>query len=90
MKKGQLYIKAFQQFKIVLKPNAKIIFIFPIFKIGKEYIYTLPQAQIKKMGFKPIFSAATLNYASKNGNIIYARPEQIVQREIAIYSIQAN
>ncbi len=87
---SQLYIKAFQQFKIVLKPNAKIIFIFPIFKIGKEYIYTLPQAQIKKIGFKPIFSAATLNYPSKNGNIIYARPEQIVQREIAIYSIQAN
>jgi tRNA G10 N-methylase Trm11 len=87
---SQLYIKAFQQFKIILKPGAKVIFIFPIFKIGKEYIYTLPQAQIKKMGFNPIFSATTLNYASRNGNIIYARPEQIVQREIAIYSIQAN
>lgn len=87
---SQLYIKAFQQFKIILKPGAKIIFIFPIFKIGKEYIYTLPGAQIKKMGFNPIFSTTNLNYASRNGNIIYARPEQIVQREIAIYSIQAN
>lgn len=85
-----LYAQAFKQFKIILKPNSKIIFIFPIFKIQHQEFYTLPSLELKKLGFTPILPKFDLSQASKNGNLIYSRPGQIVQREIAVYSIHSN
>lgn len=87
---SQLYLQVFQEFKKILKPGGKIIFIFPIFTSPKNNFYTLPDLAIKKLGFVKQMTPGHLDKPSKNGNLIYARPGQIVQREIAIYSIQAN
>ena len=84
----KLYLKAFAEFKKVLKPDGRIIFIFPIFNLNGKTIYTLPAAELKKMGFVPHLPQITLDHPSENGNLVYARPEQKVQREIAIYSTQ--
>lgn len=82
-----LYLETFRQFYKILKENGKIVFIFPIFQIGRDSIYTLNEKNIANVGFKAIKPAEELHShdLSKNGNIIYMRPGQKVLREITIW-----
>lgn len=84
----KLYLEAFAEFKRILNPHGQIIFISPIFNLPDKNIYTLPVDELKKMGFIPHLPPIALEHPSKNGNFIYARENQKIQREIAIYSTQ--
>jgi len=72
----KLYLQAFEQFSTLLKSGSNIIFIFPKFKFGQEWISTNCSLEIKKMGFDD--SEMMPNHKS----LIYLRPDQKVAREI--------
>jgi tRNA G10 N-methylase Trm11 len=79
-----LYFYSFQEFYKILKPQAKIIFVFPIFNIQNTQIGTLDIKRIEKIGFKNI--CLPINFQSaKNGQIVYQRPQQKVSRQITIW-----
>lgn len=80
----QLYNRAFQEFAKILKPQARIIFVFPLFNIRDKKINTLDIKRIEKNGFKNI--TVPINLANtKNGQIVYQRPGQKVFRQITIW-----
>jgi len=90
---GQLYLEAFRVFKNLLKPNGRIVIIFPVFKPKeKQKFFYLPiLKEIKHLGFKikiP-FSFELQNYPlikiTDRGSIIHSRPEQRILREIFIW-----
>lgn len=71
-----LYLKAFQQFYKIIKPEGKIVFIIPRFKYGNEWITINCKNEIEKLGFK------TAPFFENQLPLIYARPNQRVAREI--------
>lgn len=81
----ELYYLAFTEFKKILKPNGIIVFIFPIFNIADDYVYTLNPNIISQLGYNLKLPAITSNHLSENQNIIYSRPQQKVLREISIW-----
>jgi len=90
---SNLYINAFKEFKKVLKPNGKVVIIFPVFRLFKKPIflsdYLLPK--IKKEGWKieaPLpknFRKESFVKITARNSIIYSRPNQKILREIFIW-----
>lgn len=86
-----LYLNAFLQFKSLLKPNGKVVIIFPVFKFGgsTRYLDILPQ--LLKLGFNILDFRNNTEYnelhleITDRGSIIYFRPDQIISREIFIF-----
>lgn len=76
-----LYINTFKEFKKILSPNGRIVFIFPII----NNIYTLNKKIISDIGFKLKKSDIKSDNLSQNNNIIYSRENQKVKREITIW-----
>lgn len=77
-----LYIDAFSEFKKILKPNAKIVFIVPQF-ITKGMPVVISDKlvnEIKKFGFEPEPLLPAKIFSSPF--IVYRRPDQRVAREI--------
>ena len=82
----ELYNSAFQEFKKILSINSKIIFIFPIFNINNQKIYTLDVDIISKLGFILQSPSIKSSRLSPTGNIIYSREGQKVLREITVWT----
>ncbi len=80
-----LYLETFRQFYRILKNNGRIVFVFPIFQVGRERIHTLDEKNIMKIGFKSIKPDVKSYELSDNKNIIYMRPGQKVLREISVW-----
>jgi len=71
---SNLYLEAFREFKRILKPNGKIVIIFPAFKLSQNKIIHLSiVSEVENLGFKKINS------------LIYSRPDQKVLREVFIW-----
>lgn len=71
-----LYLRAFQQFYKILKPDGKVVFIIPRFKHTNEWITIDCKNEIEKIGFK------ALPFFEDQLRLVYARPNQRVAREI--------
>lgn len=82
----ELYLSAFREFKKILKPQAKIIFVFPIFNINNQKIYTLDVDIISQLGFQLQSPDIKSPRLSPNNNIVYSRFGQKVIREITIWT----
>ena len=80
-----LYQMAFRQFKKIINQNGKVVFIFPVIDLGNEKISTLDTAQISNIGWQAIKPKIQSKSLSLNGNIIYSRPGQNIQRQITIW-----
>ncbi|OGF20605.1 hypothetical protein A2257_02055 [Candidatus Falkowbacteria bacterium RIFOXYA2_FULL_38_12] len=89
---SMLYLDAFREFKKVLKPNSKIVILFPIFVFQNEEIFLPIMEEIKKIGFE---AANPLPKELENKDfvkitprqsIIYSRPGQKVLREVLVFS----
>jgi tRNA G10 N-methylase Trm11 len=71
----EIYLKSFVDWKKILKKEAKIVMIFPIFSIkGKRFSLKIEE-QIKKLGYKKIDAEG----------LVYERPDQKVLRSIEIF-----
>jgi len=80
----ELYVLAFKNFKEILKSSGKIIFVFPIFSVGERKFPVLEVEKISRLGFKlikPEFGSSL----SENHNLVYARDDQKVWREITVW-----
>jgi len=90
---SELYLKSFTEFKKILKPDGKIVIVFPAFKFKNEILYLPVLNQLKKEGFNPSFEIPAelknLNLTPRH-SIIYSRPDQKVMREIFIFTIDKN
>lgn len=83
------YADFFVELKKVLKPDGKIVIIFPVIRYKNEFLYLDILDKIEKIGFK------RLNYCEEQkklglnltdrGTIVYYRPGQTVSREIIIW-----
>ncbi|MBT4516952.1 MAG: methyltransferase domain-containing protein [Candidatus Komeilibacteria bacterium] len=70
-----LYTLAFEKFKKILSPKAMIVFVFPVFNIAGQDIYTLDKKIISQLGFE----------YKLDKDIIYNRPGQKVKRQITVW-----
>jgi len=73
-----LYQTAFEKFQKILSPAGQIIFIFPVFNIAGQDIYTLDKKNISRLGF---------DYQLKE-DIIYSREDQKVKRQITVWKFK--
>lgn len=74
---SELYTKAFGEFKKILNPGGKVVIIFPSFRVGKEILELPILEKVEKLGFKRL----------NQDKLIYSRPNQMVWRQIYIFSI---
>ncbi|RJQ34758.1 methyltransferase domain-containing protein [Candidatus Parcubacteria bacterium] len=81
----KLYYESFSQFKKILQPQGRVVFIFPIFNAEGERLYTLDENIISALGFEKIKPDVKSDNLSIHDNIIYSRPGQKVEREISIW-----
>ncbi|MFA5075898.1 MAG: DNA methyltransferase [Patescibacteria group bacterium] len=85
---SDLYLKSFIEFKKILQPGGRVIIIFPIIN-GLPAMNNEQLEQIQKLGFKNTLEIpAELNNLTitPRHSIIYARPDQKVQREIFVFT----
>lgn len=92
-KLSNFYIKAFDGIKKVLKPDGRVVIIFPVFNV-KNKLHFLPILnKLKENGWyiQSIFPDYLLKNqtikVSKRNSIIYSRPDQKVLREILIFTL---
>jgi tRNA G10 N-methylase Trm11 len=79
-----LYLQAFQQFYLTLKPKGKVVFIIPRFKYANEWVTIDCKNEIEKIGF------TALPFFEDQLRLVYARPNQRVAREIWRYTKTPN
>jgi len=87
-----LYLKAFSEFKKILKPAGRVVIIFPVFRTNYQLTFLPILDELKKSGWQTIDPIPQnlknnniLNITTRN-SIIYSRPNQQVLREIFIFS----
>lgn len=84
----ELYLKAFQEFRKILTPQGKVVFIFPVFKQDKKIlkISSLLLPELSKLGFqaKPLIPKP-IGCFKKSISLIYKRPDQKIWREIFVF-----
>lgn len=77
-----LYRRAFDAFSKVLKPGAKVVFVFPVF--GNKHVNILRELEdygFRAEGLLPSAAVMALNLKSSTG-LLYKRPDQKVGRDI--------
>lgn len=90
----KLYLNVFAQFKEILKKDGRIVISFPIYIVkGTRYEFIPFLDKIAQLGYNiksPIkadeLKGNPLFTLSKNGTIVYSRPDQNVGREIVIFT----
>jgi tRNA G10 N-methylase Trm11 len=85
---SDLYLVAFREFKKILKPDGRIIILFPVFHTEKQNFFLPILEEIKKTGFSiadPLpkdFKKYPFLEITPRNSILYFRPDQLVWREI--------
>lgn len=90
----KLYLNVFAQFKELLKKDGRIVISFPIYIVkGTKHEFVPFLDKIAQLGYNiksPIkadeLKGNPLFTLSKNGTIVYSRPDQNVGREIVIFT----
>ncbi len=72
----KLYAAAFGTFATLLKPDSRVIFVFPSFHKDTTWIPTLPLEEIKRLGFAAEALGTTSSF------VRYMRPGQHLARDI--------
>ncbi|PIS14892.1 hypothetical protein COT64_00215 [Candidatus Shapirobacteria bacterium CG09_land_8_20_14_0_10_39_12] len=91
-----LYLKAFLEFKKILKTSGTAVIVFPVFRFYKQFFYLNILDKMEAIGFKnerfipeKIKGAELLKLQISNRNsVIYFRPGQSVSREIFTFSLR--
>jgi len=72
---SDLYDEAFSEFRKILNPGAKIVIVFPAFRVGKEILELPVLPQIKKLGFTQV----------NKDKLVYSREGQKVWRQVFVF-----
>ncbi len=87
----KIYLRFFQNSKIILKKKAKIVLTLPTYKIKPDkYVFTPFIDNLEKIGYSTVcpldkkFISDEIKPMERN-SLIYSRPDQIVAREIFIF-----
>ncbi len=89
---SDLYLAAFREFKKILKSDGKISILFPVFHTEKKDLFLPILEEIKKIGFNvadPLpkeLQKYSFSEITPRHSIIYSRPDQLVFREILIFT----
>jgi len=92
----QLYLNAFKVFKKIIKPDSRIVIIFPLYKFDNSVYHLKILEALQELGFKrlrpfpddiSLFSRVGL---TARGSLVYKRPNQIVQREVFIFQYKKS
>ena len=73
---SELYDRAFCEFRKILDPGAKIVIVFPAFRMGQEVLELPILPRLKKLGFEQV----------NKDKLIYSREGQKVWRQIFVFS----
>jgi tRNA (guanine10-N2)-dimethyltransferase len=89
---SDLYLASFREFKKILKPDGKISILFPVIHTESRDFFLPILDEIKKIGFsvadplpKELQKYSFLEITPRN-SIIYSRPDQLVFREILLFT----
>jgi tRNA G10 N-methylase Trm11 len=74
----ELYRTSFEKFKKILAPDGTIVFVFPVFDVANQDIYTLDKKIISQLGFE----------YQLDKDIIYGRENQKVKRQITVWKLK--
>ncbi len=89
----ELYLKAFLEFRKILKDGGGVVIIFPVFRFKSEFFSLGIMDELKKMGFEKIdylfkkpegWEKLNLNLTQRY-SVIFFRPGQTVSREILVF-----
>lgn len=93
---GNLYLSAFQEFRKILKPNGRVVMIWPVFQFNSQRYFLPILDDVIKQGWQ-VMRPIPDNIGEKNiiklterQSIIYSRPNQKVLREIFIFQPEAD
>lgn len=83
----ELYLDSFKEFSKILKSGARIVIVFPIFKVKNNFYQLEILDKIQQLGFVkapflPKGWTQDLITITARGSLIYSRPDQHVLREI--------
>jgi tRNA G10 N-methylase Trm11 len=88
---SSLYEFAFKEFKALVKPQKKVVIIFPVLNTEKKQYFLPILDSLKNMGWQreslinPVFLENKVIKMNNRSSIIYSRPEQKVLREIFVF-----
>lgn len=89
---SNLYLTSFREFKKIIKPSGRVVILFPVFHTEKQNFFLPILDEIKKIGFNvadPLpkdFKKYNFIKITPRNSILYFRPDQLVWREIFIFS----
>lgn len=83
---SELYLRALGEIRTVVKPGARVVFIVPRFQIQDQdkpgVLNLIPT--IKLQGYTMLDPLQNFTPVNVRSNLVYARPRQMVQREILV------
>ncbi len=90
---SSLYLAAFGEFKKILKPDGRVVMLFPVFHTIKQDFFLPILDKIKKIGFSvtdPLpenLKQYSFLKTTPRKSILYFRPDQLVWREVLIFKL---
>ncbi len=88
-----LYMDAFRTFSKILRPNGKIVIVFPLITTTHGFFCLRILEQLSSIGFNRVnpipdnISLFAKIGPTARGSLVYSRPDQMVQREIFIFQL---
>ena len=84
----QLYVFAFKVFAQILKPQSRVVTVWPFWRLGSKFYFLDILSKILALGFQVIDPLAGMRFSFKEKTlrqtILYRRPDQVVGREIVV------
>lgn len=87
----KIYLRFFQNSKIILKKNARIVLTLPAYKIKPDkYVFAPFVDNLEKIGYSIVcpldkkFISNNIKPTERN-SLLYSRPDQIVAREVFVF-----
>lgn len=90
---SSLYLAAFGEFKKILKPDGRVVMLFPVFHTIKQDFFLPILDKIKKIGLSvtdPLpenLKQYSFLKTTPRKSILYFRPDQLVWREVLIFKL---
>ncbi|OGG27357.1 hypothetical protein A2960_00120 [Candidatus Gottesmanbacteria bacterium RIFCSPLOWO2_01_FULL_39_12b] len=84
---SDLYLEAFKQFTKILKPDARVVIIFPVFTINKDIYFLQILEKLISFGFTV---TNNISETSERNSIIVGRSADYIQREVICFSFKTT